>query len=258
MLGTLGRERGAPVLLFSAHPPHRRFAFQARSRLHQILKATLFHIIERAEFHVPDVFACAFQKTFRIIQRRAGVKPKRYVILAHHEKTKWILPLERRDSPRIDRFISAGHAFLHETSQPTHDSPEFRVFIQALFELLTFASFHGHSPFTEMSCAMSSRGWKRPSLTPETPLRLSPVRASTHSCSRFSSALHQALGSRKSARTRGACGNTQNIRPAFPAPANTICIRSPHKCLSPSARGPDTWSENRAPNTAAAPAPPAL
>ena len=55
-----------------------------------------------------------------------------------------------------------------------------------------------------------------------------------------SSALHPAPENRKSARTRGACGNTQNTRRGFRGPGNTICIRSLRRCLFPSTRGPDT------------------
>src|SRR6266403_5765873 len=57
--------------------------------------------------------------------------------------------------------------------------------------------------------------------------------ALVHSCSTPFSRLRREPGSRKSARRRGACGNTRNIRPAFRARGNTICIRSRRKCLSP-------------------------
>src|SRR6267378_821437 len=96
------------------------------------------------------------------------------------------------------------------------------------------------------------------SFTPETPSRRFPAPASAHFCSTPSSRLRPAPGSRKSARTRGACGNTQNIRPAFRAPGNTTCIRSRRRCPCLSAHGPDISPENRAPNRVAAPVPPAL
>src|ERR1700694_1092879 len=76
-------------------------------------------------------------------------------------------------------------------------------------------------------------------LTPETLSRLFPARASVRSCSRPFSTLPRALENRRSARTHGACGNTRNTHPAFPARGNTICIRSLRRCLSPSAHGPD-------------------
>ena len=113
MLGAGGGIAEFGGLLFPAHPPHRRFAFQARGRLHQILKALLLQIFQSTQFHVPDVFTRAFQETLRILQRSAEVKSERYMILARHEKTKWIRPLEGRDSPGVDRFLRAGHALLH-------------------------------------------------------------------------------------------------------------------------------------------------
>src|SRR5271168_719171 len=58
--------------------------------------------------------------------------------------------------------------------------------------------------------------------------------ASRHSCNTLFSTLRRALRNRKSARTHGASGNTQNIRRAFRGIENTICIRSPRKCLCPS------------------------
>src|SRR6266852_6651154 len=85
--------------------------------------------------------------------------------------------------------------------------------------------------------------------------RRSPGPASVRSCSRSFSTLRRGLGSRRCARTRGDAGNTRNIRRAFPARENTICIRSPRKCLCPSARGLDTSSGNRAPNTFVGPVP---
>ncbi len=58
------------------------------------------------------------------------------------------------------------------------------------------------------------------------PWRRSPAPASARSCNRSSSGPRPALQIRKCARTRAAAGSTRNIRRAFPAPENTICIRS--------------------------------
>src|SRR5882724_5680482 len=93
--------------------------------------------------------------------------------------------------------------------------------------------------------------------TPETLSRQYPAPTSVRSCSTPFSALRPAPESRKSARRHAGGGNTQNTRRASPARGNTICIRSLHRCLSPSARGPDTSPGNRAPNRAVARVPPA-
>src|SRR5260370_17069463 len=89
----------------------------------------------------------------------------------------------------------------------------------------------------------------RPLFTPGTLLRQSPAPASKHFCNTLFSTLRPAPENRKSARTHAACDNTRNIRPASPAPGNTICTRSRRKCLSPSAHGPHTLPQNRPPNT---------
>src|SRR5437667_7437638 len=83
-----------------------------------------------------------------------------------------------------------------------------------------------------------------------------PEPASAHSRNRLSSTPHPATEIHRSSRTRAACGSTRNTRRASPAPENTTCIHSPHKCPCPSARGLDTSGENRVPNTAAGPVQP--